>query len=366
MRPGRLATLLPCLLAFAFAFAGCGGDGDAGSSPREDFVGLVSEDVFAGDAAYREANLEKQAGAGVGLIRQTFDWAKIETVEGTYDFGAYDLWMEALAAKNMKALPILFGAPPFRSSAPAAGANEGTYPPRDPAAFGEFAAAATRRYGPNGTFWSAKPDLPYLPVTAWQVWNEPSLPAYWPAGPDAAAYTQLLRAAFKAIKRIDPNAEVVSAGIPNSKLGVPFERYVEGLLDAGAAEAFDTLGIHPYATDVEGVFAAVRRARAALKRHGSKEKIWITEIGWATAGPQSPFTVGSQGQASRIAQLFEELPVQREKLGIRGLVYFNWKDSQPFEGGSDFFGLHTGLLDVNGAEKPGFLAFQRGAEALGG
>ena len=59
-----------------------------------------------------------------------------------------------------------------------------------------------------------------------------------------------------------------------------------------------------------------------------------------------------------------ESPAQRERLGIRGLVYYNWKDSTPYAGGPDFFGLHTGLLDINGAEKPGYLSFQRGAEKL--
>jgi hypothetical protein len=358
-----MPRLLPALV-LALLLASCGGDGGAADSDRSDLVGIVTEDVFAGDAAYREANLDKQATAGIGLVRQTFDWATIERVRGRYDFTLYDSWLEQLATKRMRVLGLIFGAPPFRSSAPVTGAERGTYPPRNPAAFGEFAAALAERYGPGGTFWQEHNDLPKFPIRAWQIWNEPSLPIYWPDGPNAAEYARLLAAASRALKHADPDAEVVSAGVPNSKQGVPFARYTRQLLAAGAADSFDTFGIHPYATDVEGVWRAVRMARLALNRHESRAPIWITEVGWATSGPQSPFTVGSQGQASRITQLFEEFPERRRQLGVRGLVYYNWKDSAPYAGGPDFFGLYTGLLNIDGAEKPGFLAFQRGAEAL--
>lgn len=342
-------TRLACLVALACLLAGCGSDG-GGASERSDLIGIVSEDVFAGDAAYREANLDKQADAGVGLIRQTFDRAQIETAPGEYDFSRYDAWLEALAQERMRVLPILFEA--------------GGDPPDDFAAFGQFAAAVVDRYGPKGTFWREHGDLPEFPIRAWQVWNEPNLPQYWGGDPDAAEYVELLNTASRAIRHVDPDAEVVSAGVPNSKHGVPLIRYLDDMLGAGAARYFDTLAIHPYATDVEGVWSAVTTARRALRRDGSRAPIWVTEIGWATSGPQSPFTVGAQGQAVRLTQLFDEFPAQRERLGIRGLVYYNWKDSPRYAGGSDFWGLYSGLLTIDGAEKPGFAAFDRGVQSL--
>lgn len=358
-----MARSLAAVLVAVFLLGGCGGDGGAGETDRKDVVGIVSEDLLAGDAAYRDENLEKQAQAGIGLVRQTIDWAKVETVRGKYDFSAYDPWFEALAKKRMRVLPIVFGAPPFRSSAPKQGARRGAYPPRDPRAFGVFAAALADRYGPRGTFWREHGDLPDFPVRSWQIWNEPNLRIYWPAGPDAGEYTELLSAAARAIKHVDPAAEIVSAGLPNSR-GNPFGPYLEEMLDAGAAQSFDTLAIHPYATDVEGVWKAVASARKALNRHRVRAPIWITEVGWATAGPHSRFTVGTQGQAGRITQMLRQYPAQSRRLGVRGVVYFNWKDSARYAGGPDFFGLYTGLLDINGAEKPGFLAFERGAKAL--
>ena len=341
----------PILLAvIACLLAGCGED-NGSAHDRGDLVGIVSEDVFAGDPAYRDATLEKQADTGIGLIRQTFDRANIETAPGEYDFSRHDAWLEALANKRMKVLALVF--------------DTERRPPRDFAAFGEFTAALVDRYGHEGSFWREHEDLPKLPIRGWQVWNEPNLPQYWGGEPDAAEYARLLDATFRAIKQVDPDAEVVSAGIPNSTHGVPLVRYLEDLLAAGAARSFDTLAIHPYATDVGGVWSAVTAARRTLRRHGSQAPIWITEIGWATGGPQSPFTVGSQGQALRLAKLFEELPSKRDRLGIRGVVYFNWKDAPQYAGGSDFWGLYSGLLTIDGMEKPGFPAFKRGALSLG-
>src|SRR5919198_6026391 len=109
----------------------------------------------------------------------------------------------------------------------------------------------------------------------------------------------MLAAVSRAIKRADQGADVVSAGIPQTSLGMPFARFVDGMLAAGAGSAFDTFAIHPFARDVKDVLAAVDEARRILRRHGDRAPIWITELGWASGGPPSDFTVGLEGQARR-------------------------------------------------------------------
>ena len=42
------------------------------------FVGVSSEDVFAAPIDYQTSNLSAQAAIGISLMRQTFDWGKIE------------------------------------------------------------------------------------------------------------------------------------------------------------------------------------------------------------------------------------------------------------------------------------------------
>jgi hypothetical protein len=364
----RPSLALPATLAAAACalLGSCGAGKPAASvpsTPPRSFVGLVSEDVIAGGAPYRARTLARERAAGVELLRQTVRWAEIEKSPGVYDFSFFDEFMAALAKQHMQLLPVLFDPPPFRSSAPRRGARRGTYPPRRPSDLGAFAARLVRRYGPHGRFWRERRDLPRVPIRAWQIWNEPNLPVYWPSGPNAAAYGQLLRATAQAIKAADPRAEVVSAGIAQSRLGVPFDRYVRALYKAGVGRA-DTFAIHPYAVDAEDAVAAVAATRKLLGDLGAHPPIWITEVGWASGGPASPFTVGDKGQAHRIDELFAGLARRRRSLGVRGIVYFGWKDARPFLGGHDFFGLHTGLLRLDGRPKPALAAFTRAARKL--
>ncbi|MGH3993921.1 MAG: hypothetical protein ACRDSN_15855, partial [Pseudonocardiaceae bacterium] len=319
MRP-RLACVLTALAAAA-ALMGCGGGGDeseartAQPGPPADFLGIVTEEAFGRPGRYRDAQFRRQRRIGIGIVRQTFDWRQIERRPGRFSFARYDRFVGDLARRRMRVLPVLFNPPRFHSSRPRRGARRGTYPPRDPAAMGRFAAALVRRYGPEGSFWRAKPGLPRLPVHSWQVWNEPSIPVYWPSGPDPAAYVRLLRATGQAIKAVDPDAEILSAGLAQSRLGVPFARFVSGMYEAGAAGTFDTFALHAYARSESGVVAAVEAARGRIAANGDRARIWVTEIGWASGGPRSPFTVGERGQARLIGRMIRALARARGRLG---------------------------------------------------
>jgi hypothetical protein len=357
----RLAPALPLVLAALLA--ACGEEEAEEAPTRESgFVGMVTEDVLAGDSAYRRATLRRQRESGVRLIRQTFDWSRIERRRGRYDFSTYDRWLEAVASERIAVLPILFQPPKFRAKAPTG--DEGTYPPTEPRDMADFAARLAKRYGPDGEFWRERPDLPRLPIRSWQVWNEPNVPAYWAPKPDPAAYVALLRAAAEGLKSVDPDAEVVTAGMPNSRLGTPFVDYLNGMYDAGAKGVFDVLAVHPFSRDAGEAEQGLEMARRTLDDHDDGSPMWVTEIGWASGGPASPFTIGEAGQAENIRDLYAMVARRREDLGLRGVVYFNWKDLPPYPGGEDFFGIHTGLLDIRGRPKPALEAFREGARQL--
>ena len=366
----RLGLATACVaLSTLAALLGCGDDGPptparVPAAAPADFLGLVSEDLIGGDESYRRRTLARQRAIGVRLLRQTFDWSRIEKAPGRYDLRFYDRYVASLARERLRVLPVLFDPPSFRSSAPARGARRGTYPPRRPRDLGRLGAVLARRYGPNGSLWSERPDLPKLPIRSWQVWNEPSLPVYWASGPDPAEYVALLKSTRRGIRSVDPGAEIVSAGLAESRLGIPFAQFVRGMFRAGAGRALDTLALHPYAADAGDAVQAVASARRLIRQAGDDAPIWITEIGWATGGPPSPFRVTRSRQAELVRDALGELTRRRRELGVRGVVYFNWKDSRPFAGGSDFFGLHTGLLDIGGRPKPALAAYRRASQAL--
>jgi hypothetical protein len=326
---------------------------------------MVSEDIFWDASSYRTCNLNDQVSSGVDLIRQTFDWAQIEHSRGSYDFSWHDRLMESLARRRLRVLPILFNAPRFRSSTPRH-LRRGALVPRRPGDMGRFAVQVVRRYGPRGSFWRRNPEVPRVPVRSWQVWNEPNLRVYWPTGPSARQYTRLLKATAEAIRRVDRRAEIVTAGISDSRHGLPFSAYVAGMYRAGAGPAFDTLAVSAYARGASGVLALVRRARRLMNRHGDRRgRLWVAEFGWATGGPRSRFRVTRAAQASHLTTALRSLYGRRRKLRLRGVIYYNWRDGRPYPPlYQDFFGLHTGLLDVDGRPKPAYRAFRRIAPRL--
>jgi hypothetical protein len=373
-RSGALARVLSAVLV-SLAVAACSGSPPPPAAvPRSfalprDFLGMVSDDAFAAGPVQRAQTLAAERRTGVELLRRTFSWPAIEPRRGTFDFSAYDAYMAATARAGIQVLPVLFGRPSFEPAQRAAGAPvtaTTTLPPARSSDFAEFAALLARRYGPGGTFWRAHPALPARPIRSWQIWNEPNLPVYWGGRPNARAYVALLTRTARAIRAVDRHAEIVTAGIPDSSLGIGFVRYVREMLAAGARGSFDTLAINPYAASDLGVLAATGEARQLLNGAGLRgTPIWLTEIGWASGGPASSFTVGARLQARFVLSTITSLARDAAALHIRGVAYFDWRDASPYPGGHDFWGLHTGLLERDATGKPALSAYYQAAGVLG-
>jgi hypothetical protein len=367
LRPRTLAATLCLLVALplAGALAGCG-SGTGATAPRSTFVGLVSQDAFDGTPKYQRATLAREKQLGVQILRQTFDWSTIEPLQGRFRLAQTDRFVLAAAKEGIAVLPILFDAPAWATGRNRPPQTNVVDPPRNPETIAGFARAMVGRYGPQGSLWRQHPGVDAVPVRNWQIWNEPNLPQYWRDRPDARAYARLLAAAYPAIHASDRDARVLSAGLPQSKLGVPFATYVRALYRAGARQNFDVFALHPYSTTTGAVLGAVRRTRALMRRFGDNRKpVWITELGWASGGPASPFTFDPLSQAQLVATTIDALALERRALRIAGFVYFDWRDANPYPGRSDFWGLHTGLLENDGTAKPALAAFRDAVKRAG-
>lgn len=365
----------PAALALAvLALAGCGGGASTPQPKRAnslpaDFLGMVSDDAFAAGPLARAQILAAERRTGVELLRRTFDWASIEPRRGVFEFARYDAYLAATSRAGIQVLPVLFGRPSWEPPQRAAGARltpTTTSPPARVADFAAFAAALAHRYAPGGVFWHAHPALAAHAIRSWQIWNEPNLPVYWGGRPNSRQYAALLAAAARAIRGVAPRAEIVTAGIPDSTLGIGLDRYVRELLGAGADASFDTLAIDPYARSDLGVIAATAQARVLLDAAGLRRTpIWLTEVGWASGGPASSFTVGPHLQARYALAAITSLARRAAALNIRGIVYFDWRDAPPYAGGTDFWGLHTGLEARSGAGKPALSTYYQAAGVIG-
>jgi hypothetical protein len=351
----RLAPRLAAALAVVFAIAVPATAGAADS----DFVGMYNDDAFFGSPSYRSSVFTAEAAVGVQIVRQPFDWSRIEIAPDEYDFRDYDDFVLRAATAGIRVLPVLGNPPAFRALGYTR--DDLWSPPKSNAEFGAFAAKLVERYGPNGTIWGVHPSVPKLPIRSWQIWNEPNLLMFWNTGPDPVAFTAMLQAAHDAIHAADPGAEVVAAGLPNSKIGTSLKTFLEGMLNAGGASAFETIAIHPYAPDATRSVDLVEQTRALLTDHGNSSPIWVTEDGWPTAGPLSPYTVSENGQATQVKSLVAELAARRGELGVRGFIVFRWRDAiSTF----DAWPLHAGLVRADGSAKPALAAFRDAVAAM--
>lgn len=376
MTPSRARRAAATVVAaIAVALIGCGGSGDTPTTAEaatlpEGFVGITAAEVFAASPGARHQALDAQHAAGARVLRQWINWAEIEKKRGKFDFRAYDQFIGDTSRAGLRVVPILFGMPKFYAAKPKKGAKVTkvtTMPPRSNATFAKYVTAVVKRYGRNGTFWKKNPSIPAVPIESYQLWNEPNLPQYWGGKPDAKAYVKLLKAGASAVRKADPQAEVLAGGLPNSKQGVPLLKYVRQMYAAGAKGTFDTLAVHPYARSVSGVLDGARRAHQVSVAAGDGDaNVWITEVGWA-AGPKAPgsdFTVTEAQQAKLVGDLYRQGAAQAERLKLRGIIYYAWRDVPPFPGGKDFWGLHTGLVKRNNAVKPALTAYRDAAEAI--
>lgn len=129
------------------------------------------------------------------------------------------------------------------------------------------------------------------------IWNEPNLSQEWGyRPPDPAAYAELLKAAYPAIKRANPEAMVLAGALAptlapaGSEWGMNDLDYLRGMYDAGAAPYFDALAAHAYGwtfppdapADPGAVnFNRVELLREIMIRNGDAAKpVFITEAGW--------------------------------------------------------------------------------------
>jgi polysaccharide biosynthesis protein PslG len=208
-------------------------------------------------------------------------WAEPAAPAGgrhSYDWRELDNIATLLARDGVRWLPVIAYSTPWAATVP--GTDKA--PPASDADFAAYAEAFARRYGAGGSFWARHPELPQLPVTAYEIWNEPNLHVFWHPTPDPARYASLYLAARSAIKRAQPDAKVIVGGL------APYaDGYVEDMYAARPEleRSVDAVAYHPYGADAELVLRLVRKMRATLDGLGSdRAPIWVTEVGWPTQG----------------------------------------------------------------------------------
>jgi hypothetical protein len=320
------------------------------------FFGVMADGPLLDPAANLASESKLIAGSGVSTVRVAFYWAEMQPNAGQpIDFAAADQRIGALSSAGLRVLPVLVRSPAWAANGDT---REGAVP--DTAAYAAFAGEFVKRYGRGGSFWAAHPGTD-VPLTSFQVWNEPDIDRYLtpPSGQSwQATYVPMLRAARTSIKAADPQAVVVAAGLTNKSW-----KDLGKLYAAGGGKLFDAAAIHPFSARVSNVLKIVRLARQEMREHGdAKKPILLTEVSWSSGKGQSSFNYGwettESGQAAKVREALTALAGQRSKLRIGAIYWYTWLS--PAVGDDESFS-YSGLRKLKGAKatsKPAYAAFK--------
>jgi hypothetical protein len=173
-----------------------------------------------------------------------------------------------------------------------------------------------------------------------------------------------------AIKRADPRAQVVLAGL-NSGVGYRSWTDLAKIYRAGGRRLFDAAAAHPFSLRPANVVRTVELFRDVMARYGDRRKpVLLTEFSWpASAGFTHlgyGFEVDERAQARKLAQTLALLASLRRRLRIAQLYWYTWLS--PPLGSTDPFD-YAGLRRQSGSgivDRPALAAYRTAARRLEG
>jgi hypothetical protein len=384
---GRRCASLVAALIVLVGIAGCGGSGttvgtvnSGGRLPR-DFFGmnaqLVEQAAQGGKLEYANHQGAQIAKVGVGFVRSSFTWPVVEPNPPSgghraYNFSALDGWVAALARSHLRWLPTLKGGPipTWAASTSAPSECAANAPPQGTANYAALMEAVARRYGRDGSFWHQHPELPYEPITEYEVWNEPNFGRLWCPQPDPAAYARLYVAARRAVDAVDPRALVLVGGLAafrTDESGPPAKMSFQTFLSTAVAEVpefrpdVDAVGVHPYGKDPAAVLASLAAFRAALDSVGLEDAPMVAdEVGWHTRGSLGLPPVPEPQRAAYFRTVTPGIALSQ--CGVIGIAAHTWVTLEQRENyPEDWYGMAN---PITGKPYPSAIAYAHEVMAL--
>ncbi len=269
---------------------------------------------------------------GIGWVRADLPWPEIEPKQGQFTWQVPDAFVSQAHDQGLQLLLILHSVPSWASAGAAGPGGAHRSLPRDYQAWGNYVSQTVSRY--KGS------------VQAWEIWNEPDLAGNWLGTP--GDYAQLLAVAYQAVKRADPSAQVLFAGLALN-FGSANENpqfFQQALSDPRfpAAQFFDVANFHSYGptSDADKRLALVR---AALQQAGVADRpIWITETGYSSdPGSQRlpGFPKGPDGQVQYVRTV---VPYLLQQPGVAKVFWYELYDYIATAGSFKNYGLLDGQL----------------------
>jgi hypothetical protein len=346
MRRFLLIPFTAALLALMPAMAG------SVATPPQGFIG-ISPQGFTDRADY-----ELMRQAGISSVRLPMNWQGIVPEASERfdpDWGGFDEQVALAAEQGLTAFPFLWGTPEWVS--PRLGA-EPVATARQRQEWLRFLRAAVYRYGPRGSFWRENPELPRLPARQWEIWNEENIVTF-SREPDPVTFARLIQISGRLLHRADPGSTVILGGLFGRPLQVPPNIHSGTFLSElyavpGIKRYFDGVALHPYVADAGAMEAQIENLRRVMRiNHDAATPLYVTEMGWGSAGFESRWERGPRGQARELDRSFALLAGNRKRWRIGGVWWFSWADAA----GSCQFCDSAGLLTAGREAKPSWYRF---------
>ena len=300
--------------------------------------------VTRAQGSVQAAQWDLMARSGVESVRTVFSWAAAQPVDGAPpSFAATDRVVALAAARRIRLLPVVRWAPAWalRSSA-----GDVSLPARAED-FTTYLEALVRRYGPEGSFWEERPDLPRRPLREWQIWNEPHIGdagnsedvATWPR-----EYAELLRASDATLEYVDPGSVTVLAGLADFAWD-----HLERLYREGIRGHYDVAAINLFTRRPALVVKGLRYVRRVLRRAGEPSKpMWLTETTWPASKGRVPkpraswqraWETTDEGMARRLRSFYMLAVRERRRLRLGRVYWYTWTTGYSRSDQFDYTGL---------------------------
>ncbi len=206
--------------------------------------------------------------SGIKFLRISFGWDAIEYEKDKYDWLFWDDFVKTgVEEYGITMVPYVCYTPAWNSPDPPDSALYWNHPAQDMEEFGEFMYDLVNRYKK----W----------LKTWEIWNEPDIEIYWRTH-NLKQFAKFTKIGARAVKKADPEAKVVLAGIAYDPA------WIESLFrDYGVAEYVDVVNCHNYyetwhKNPVEEIVPYVNEVYRVVNEYGEGEPIWMAEVGYST------------------------------------------------------------------------------------
>jgi hypothetical protein len=249
----------------------------AGGAPHRVPIGLCEDyPEETTTPAIMKGDMELLKRSGVRVLRISFGWDGIETSRGNYNWLFWDEYVKmAVEEYGITLIPYVCYTPSWNSTGDTT--NFWNHTPKDYEAFGAFMEALVNRYKK----W----------IKTWELWNEPDIDSYWSG--TAADLAKLTKIGAQAVRKADPGAKVVLAGLAHDT------KFLRALFrEHGISPYVDVVNCHSYfetwsGEPLESVIDYVNTIADIIARYGNGQSLWMAEVGYSTFRREDGFVSDS-------------------------------------------------------------------------